>query len=112
MSELAETVELLVSEIMTNAVKAARVTEPLAMEPVPPVQFWLLSDNKRVMVMAWDANPKAPMPRDANIEAEGGRGLVLVDALSEEWNWYRVPELGGKVVWAVCALPDSMEPRR
>src|SRR6266536_1656025 len=82
------------------------------MEPVPPVQFWLLSDNKRVMVMAWDANPKAPMPRDANIEAEGGRGLVLVDALSEEWNWYRVPELGGKVVWAVCALPDSMEPRR
>ncbi|WP_235608580.1 ATP-binding protein, partial [Frankia casuarinae] len=31
--------------------------------------------------------------------SEGGRGLLMVDALSRRWSWYRV-KTGGKVVWA------------
>ena len=35
-----------------------------------------------------------------DFDTEGGRGLFLVDALSERWNWYDARAWGGKVVWA------------
>lgn len=37
---------------------------------------------------------------------EGGRGLMLVKALSDQWSRYFVHESGGKVVWALCTLPQ------
>src|SRR5260370_357165 len=97
-SELSEVVELLVSELVTNAVKANR-----AMEHLLPVRFWLLSDNARIMIVVWDANPQPPMRVDPSDEAESGRGLVLVEALSKQWDWHVPPELGGKAVWALVA---------
>ncbi len=40
---------------------------------------------------------------DAGQDAEGGRGLLLVEAISHRWSWYATPEQGGKVVWALSA---------
>lgn len=98
-SELSETVELLVSELVTNAIKANR-----AMEHLLPVRFWLLSDNARVMIVVWDANPQPPIRVDPTDEAESGRGLLLVEALSKQWDWNVPSELGGKAVWALVAI--------
>jgi anti-sigma regulatory factor (Ser/Thr protein kinase) len=97
---LSDRAELLVSELLTNAVKAAR-----AMNWLSPVRLWLLSDGQRVLILVWDNNPRPPMRVEPTEEAEDGRGLLLVAALCANWNWY-VPEAGsGKIVWAEVTEP-------
>ncbi len=98
-SQLGGDVELIVDELMANAVKAAET-----MAEVLPVRLWLLSDKARVMVMVWDPAPQPPVRMDVDEEAESGRGLLLVETFSKQWDWY-VPEgIGGKVVWALCEI--------
>jgi anti-sigma regulatory factor (Ser/Thr protein kinase) len=94
--ELAENVEILVSELVTNAVHATR-----SLKLTCPVRLWLLSEKARVLVLVHDAGPRSPVRVDASGEAETGRGLLLVEALSATWDWYFTRETGGKVVWAL-----------
>ena len=61
--------ELLVSELLTNAVAAAR-----AMEPIFPVRLWLLSDTTQIAILVWDSNPQPPARMQVDGEAESGRG--------------------------------------
>lgn len=98
LSGLSENVELLVSELVTNAVKASQ-----PMEQIFPVGLWLLSDKAQVLILVWDANPQPPVWIDAGEEAENGRGLVLVEEISERWDWY-FPRGGGKVVRALVQM--------
>ena len=102
---LGECAELVVSEIVTNAVQASR---PLIQPSV--VRLWLLSERRRVLILVWDGSPRPPMPLDqaAGEIDEGGRGLMLVGALSDRWSWYPVPGTGGKVVWALCSADSPM----
>ena len=95
LAELNESVELLVSELVTNAVNVSGSTDPAAL-----VGLWLLSDEARILVLVWDASAQPPIRTDADDEDEGGRGLLLVEALSDEWNWYFPRARSGKVVWA------------
>jgi len=104
LSALSENVELLVSELMTNGIAAAR-----AMQPMPPVRLWLLSDNSQILILVWDANPNSPAPVQADEYAESGRGLLLVEALSQRWGSYPTPEMGGMVVWALCGGQAVLE---
>jgi len=97
LSALGENVELLVSELMTNGIAAAR-----AIEPISPVRLWLLADINRILILVWDANPHPPAPVQADEYAESGRGLLLVQALSQRWGSYPTPQMAGKVVWALC----------
>jgi anti-sigma regulatory factor (Ser/Thr protein kinase) len=99
MTNLADTVELIVSELVTNAVAASR-----ALDGGPfPVRLWTLSDRKQVLIVVWDASPFPPTRLDPAADAEAGRGLMLVEALSAEWNWYSAPwdRIEGKAVWAL-----------
>jgi anti-sigma regulatory factor (Ser/Thr protein kinase) len=96
---LSESAELLVSELVTNAVAASRSTVPSA-----PVRLWLLAGTGQVLVVVWDACPRAPVPGEVDEDAESGRGLLLVDAMSRGWDWYFPQDgTGGKVVWALAA---------
>jgi anti-sigma regulatory factor (Ser/Thr protein kinase) len=63
--------------------------------------MWLLSDKARVMILVWDASPEAPLMLSPEDNEEAGRGLFLVDAISARWDWYPVPNAGGKVVRAL-----------
>lgn len=58
-----------------------------------------------VTVKVWDANgdrmPTFPDPAATYLD-EHGRGLLLTEALSDQWGAYQSPS-GGKVVWAVCS---------
>jgi anti-sigma regulatory factor (Ser/Thr protein kinase) len=95
---LTEQVELLVSELVTNAVQESRLLGEFT-----TVRFWLLSDGRKLLIQVWDASQCPPHPEEAGEEiAEGGRGLMLVAAMSDRWSWYPVPETGGKIVWALC----------
>ncbi len=92
---LSESVELVVSELITNGVTAS-----LSLKQNFPVRLWLLSDKARVLILVWDASRKEPARIEKDEEAENGRGLLLVEAISDPWNWYRTEDMGGKVVWA------------
>jgi len=102
---LADTAELLTSEIVTNAVKATAGQDRLL-----PVRLDLSSDKERLLIEVWDADPRPPALTglgDDGIPApadEGGRGLFLVAALSHRWNWYPSQQHGGKVVWCQLQL--------
>lgn len=94
---LSESAELLVSELLTNAVHASRPITPPSI-----VRIWLLSDSAKVLILVWDANPKPPIRLEATDDSEHGRGLLIIDTISDRWGWYVPLGIGGKVVWCVC----------
>lgn len=96
LSRLRERTELVVSELVTNAVHTSRQQQP----GHPVVRLWVLSDQMRVRILVWDGSPTRPIPIDADEEAESGRGLLLVESISDRWNWYQPAGHRGKFVWA------------
>ena len=84
---LVDTVTLLLSELVTNAVVHAA--------SAPNVAVHLLPD--RVHVEVTDDDTSELHVRQAPLSAESGRGLALVEALSHTWGQVQLP--GGKVVW-------------
>jgi hypothetical protein len=50
------------------------------------VRLWLLADAGRLLILARDASPLPPVPVSASADAENGRGLLLVNAISNRWN--------------------------
>lgn len=99
LTALQDDTELLVSELVTNAVHASQ-----SLEWMFPVRMRLLSDRAQVAIVVWDANPQPPVRANAGADDETGRGLILVDAISERWDWNATPDTGGKVVWCVLTL--------
>ncbi|MFF8607291.1 SpoIIE family protein phosphatase [Streptomyces sp. NPDC015346] len=86
LEELSDSVELLISEVVTNAVRYAE----------RPVTLRLLrTDVLRCEV--GDDSPQLPRQRRARDTDEGGRGLFLVNRLARRWGATRLS--GGKVVW-------------
>lgn len=112
-SDLAETAQLIISELVSNAIKAAGLDPPggtrIAKHAAPSVRIWagLYRAGERVVVEVWDPSRTPPRLVEAGPWDIGGRGLHLVNALSEGWG-YRWLASGGKVVWAICsAAPDT-----
>jgi anti-sigma regulatory factor (Ser/Thr protein kinase) len=99
LSGVTEQVELVLSELLTNAIEASQ-----SPAWIPPVRLWLLADKWRIIILVWDTNPRLPARIDADKLAESGRGLHLVDALTTRWDAYATPEHGGKIVRAVIAV--------
>lgn len=98
LTSLEERAELVVSELATNAVAASTPGST----GILPVRLWLLADAARLLILVWDTNDRPPLPADTGEDAEGGRGLHLVEAMCPRWNWYATPQSGGKTVWALC----------
>ncbi len=65
-----------------------------------PVRLWLHGWQRRIAIQVWDANNQLPAPQPADPGAESGRGLLLVESLSDAWGSYRPQGSSGKVVWA------------
>lgn len=102
--DLADTAELLVSELVTNAVQAAqRFQASTDLAVVPVVKLWVTSDRTSMVLHVWDANPQMPVLKDFAADDENGRGLFLVETLSKDWGCYQ--KAGGKVVW--CLITAS-----
>jgi anti-sigma regulatory factor (Ser/Thr protein kinase) len=99
LADLAADCELIVAELVTNAIDAcARL--PAVTVP-PPVRLRLTGRPHGVQIEVWDACDDLPDPhRDRPADEPGGWGLTIVTALSSRWGTYRT-EGGGKCVWAV-----------
>lgn len=85
--DLLDRVELVISELVSNAVRHADGASALE----------LILDNKSVTAAVTDSNPEHPTVREA-IDRSGGRGLPIVEGLSSRWGSEPAP--GGKRVWA------------
>jgi len=102
-AELGEDASVVISELVTNAVVASAELGPA----VTPVLMWLGSDKHYVLVAVADASPRSPMRLSLGPYAYGGRGLALVEALSNRWGWYPASMAGlVKAVWAEWCLPS------
>lgn len=100
---LTEDAELVVSELVSNAVAAstdAHGHPVYAGGCVPVIRVCLLTDGARVLVEVCDQAPGVPQVREAAADDESGRGLVLVDAISRKWGWCPATGRQGKIVWA------------
>lgn len=111
LARLADVIELLVSELATNVVRASTGKDGHPRYDnagkLPLLWVRLLSDHARLMVEVWDNLPEAfgaPEMRHAGPQEESGRGLDIIDRLCQEWGWERVPGWSGKRVWAVVSL--------
>ncbi|GAA3642486.1 SpoIIE family protein phosphatase [Streptomyces chitinivorans] len=92
LTDLSDSVELLVSEVVTNAVRYAE----------RPITLRLLrTDTLRCEV--GDDVPQLPRLRQARATDEGGRGLYLVNRLARRWGATRLST--GKVVWFELPMP-------
>ena len=96
---MGDSAELLVSEIVTNAIQVSQADMYSA-----PVRLWLLADRARLLILVWDASPVAPVRVSSSADVENGRGLLLVETISARWGWHFLPDKGGKVVWALTVL--------
>jgi anti-sigma regulatory factor (Ser/Thr protein kinase) len=81
-ASLADAAELIVSELVTNAVKASQ-----ALGHLPPVWLGLAGNERHVFIGVWDGNVESGQTSVAgddelpDLEAEGGRGLLLASAI-------------------------------
>lgn len=88
--------ELIASELLTNAVTASARCGATA------IHLDLASDRRQLLIMVRDFAPGAPVPRNAGIDDDNGRGLRIIGELAERSGWQQPPDGGpGKVVWAV-----------
>ncbi|WP_345670323.1 ATP-binding protein [Streptomyces similanensis] len=92
---LAETLVLLVSELVTNAVVHTGCPAVLRLS-LPGTA----AEAATVRLEVADASTRAPVPRCPDDDATGGRGLALVDGLADRWGWSA--EGAGKRIW--CEL--------
>ncbi|MFE1046412.1 SpoIIE family protein phosphatase [Streptomyces olivaceus] len=94
MEPLVDTTELLVSELVTNALRYGE----------GEIRLRLLLDRTLVCEV-WDSGLVQPRRRRARATDEGGRGLQLVGLLSAAWGSRRTPR--GKTVWFELPLPGA-----
>jgi DNA-binding XRE family transcriptional regulator len=102
MGTLVDTAELVLSELFGNAVQHAPGHEDSLIE----TRFERLTDGS-LRIEVHDSGENKPERRDASPDAEAGRGLALVEALTGG-RWGAADRLGiGKCVWALCSDDDS-----
>jgi anti-sigma regulatory factor (Ser/Thr protein kinase) len=93
--EVVSTVELLTSEVVTNAIVHAGTDTELV----------VLVAEERVRVVVRDGSPAAPVPRAGQPQAPPGLGLAIVERLAHRWGVEGVRRGRGKEVWFEVARP-------
>jgi PAS domain S-box-containing protein len=94
LGETAFTIELVVSELVTNAIRYGE----------PPIQLRLIRGTTVICEVS-DSSGSTPHMRRARTFDEGGRGLMIVAQLAKGWGTR--PHPGGKTLWADVSLPDE-----
>ncbi|MFE3638518.1 ATP-binding protein [Streptomyces sp. NPDC059168] len=93
--DLGDTTELLVSEVVTNALRHTR----------GPLRLNLRLRDSRLLCEVEDTESAGPVRGIAGPDAEGGRGTELLDLLADAWGSVRTAT--GKSVWFVLHHPDG-----
>ncbi|MEW2051282.1 SpoIIE family protein phosphatase [Streptomyces sp. NPDC005476] len=94
LAELSFTTELVVSELVTNAIRYA----------TGPIRLRLIRE-RALLCEVFDGGATAPHLRHPRATDEGGRGLLLVSQVTQRWGTRFLPE--GKIIWAEQPFADS-----
>lgn len=94
LDDVSFTTELIVSELVTNAIRYAE----------GPIQLRLIRDQTLICEVS-DSGHTSPHMRHAASDDEGGRGLFLIAQLTEQWGTRYTPT--GKTIWAEQDLPSA-----
>jgi anti-sigma regulatory factor (Ser/Thr protein kinase) len=97
LEDLIDSSELLVSELVTNAIRYAKTGEVL---------LRLILEPDRLTCEVHDSSPALPRVLQVDKDAENGRGLHVVSQVAARWGARRT--LSGKVVWCEQALPEEI----
>lgn len=98
----------MLSELVTNAVKATGTTNPRPrwseLHNLALITVRLVVTADSLVIEVWDRDPSPPVPQHPEQADEAGRGLLIVAALCRRWHYF-YPESGGKAVWGELVIP-------
>lgn len=97
--DMVKDAEVVVSELISNAVQAM-----MSLPESQPIALRLYANAERLIIESWDRHPEDPVRRPAPPDAEGGRGLAVIEAYSNRWGCLRVTTRL-KAVWSEFLLP-------
>jgi hypothetical protein len=100
LGELADDAEIVVTELLANAVRHACPGHREGSADTSALALWLLRDTDGFMCAVTDPSDSAPALRQPGLSGETGRGLHVVHALSDHWGWSPLSDRG-KAVWAI-----------
>ncbi|WP_408646788.1 ATP-binding protein [Streptomyces carminius] len=123
LAPLVDDVAVIVSELVGNALRHGTTATPRPPLPAErserpfegPVRLGLLWRGPTLLCAVSDPSPAAPVLGQPGQLSETGRGLHIIDALSQNWGW-SPPGSGGKTVWATvpasraCHHPGAPSP--
>ncbi|MFJ9349819.1 SpoIIE family protein phosphatase [Streptomyces sp. NPDC101237] len=95
LEDLSFTTELVVSELVTNAIRYGG----------SPIRLRLIRDTAMLICEVSDGSSTAPHLRRARVFDEGGRGLLLVAQLTQRWGTRQTS--AGKTIWCEQSLPPA-----
>jgi len=106
-AELADTAELVASELVTNSLNACAGLDQAG------IRLVLTLDKGELAILVRDNHPGVPLAVQPGADDESGRGLLIVEHLSDRCGWYPLndPE-PAKVTWAVISGPGQAGRRR
>ncbi|MFE2062403.1 ATP-binding protein [Streptomyces sp. NPDC059467] len=98
--ELVDPAELALTELLANVVRHV---------PGRRCRICFLFLPAAVRVEVSDSCPRLPVPGGGDVFSDSGRGLLLVEAVTDRWGVRRRPDGGGKTVWFECLakVPDA-----
>jgi anti-sigma regulatory factor (Ser/Thr protein kinase) len=100
LGELADDAELVVTELLANAIRHAWPGGERVSPEAAALALWLLGDTDGLMCVVTDPSDTVPALRQPGPSGEDGRGLHIVHALSDHWGWSALSQQG-KAVWAI-----------
>jgi serine/threonine-protein kinase RsbW len=102
--DLIDSAVLLVSELLTNAIRAAAQASGRAGRAGDAQISLLITREPRIVRIEVHDSVRGPVPLACgqHADAENGRGLMVIDTLSQHWGWR--PGRCGKVVWCELAV--------
>lgn len=100
--------EIIVSELLANAVRHGWLDHAQGGSPDAATELWLwlLKDTDSFMCVVTDPSDLTPAFRQPGLGCEDGRGLHVIHALSDHWGWTRFGGRG-KAVWAILFLDEG-----
>lgn len=107
-TEIMETAALIASELVANAAKATAVMPDASAVDADQIQLTLCYARRTLRIEVTDASTTPPVRSQVPADAENGRGMSIVEALTTEWSYSFLPAGLGKTVH--CVLPADDRP--